>query len=94
MPNLNDQKVKTVRPDSKGRISLGKRARNYSGYTLMESADGSIVLEPLMEVPAKEAWLFKNREALAGVQRGLKQSAAGKTRSLGSFAKYATDEKE
>ena len=93
MSNLNDQKIKTVRPDSKGRISLGKRAKDYSGYTLKESKDGSILLEPLIEVPAKEAWLFKNKEALSSVQKGLKQSAGGKTRSLGSFAKYV-DEKD
>ena len=95
MPNLNDQKAKTVRPDSKGRISLGKRAREFSGYTLKESEDGSILLEPLIELSAKEAWLFKNKKALESVQKGLKQSAEGKTKSLGSFAKYLNeDEKE
>ncbi|MBI4406102.1 MAG: hypothetical protein HY537_18225 [Deltaproteobacteria bacterium] len=94
MPNFSGQKTKTVRPDSKGRISLGKRAQDYSGYTLKESADGSILLEPLIEVPAREAWLFKNKEALSSVQKGLKQSAAGKTKSLGSFAKYIADDKK
>lgn len=94
MPNLNDQKLKTVRPDSKGRISLGKRAKDFSGYTLKESPDGSILLEPLIEIPAKEAWLFKNKEALSSVQRGLKQAGTGKTKSLGSFAKFANPEKE
>jgi len=86
--------VKTVRPDGKGRITLGKLTKDFSGYTLKESADGIIVLEPLIEVPAKEAWLFKNKAALASVQKGLKQSAAGKTKSLGSFAKYAAQDKK
>ena len=95
MSNLNGSKVKTVRPDSKGRITLGKRAKDFSGYTLKEASDGSILLEPLIEVPAKEAWLLKNKEALASVKTGLHQSATGKTKSLGSFAKYLDeDEKE
>jgi hypothetical protein len=88
------QKGKTVRPDSKGRITLGKRAREFSGYTMKEKPDGSILLEPLIEVPAKEAWLYKNKEAFASVTKGLGESAAGKTKSLGSFAKYADDDDE
>ena len=30
--------VKTVRPDGKGRVTLGKRTKEFSGYTLKESA--------------------------------------------------------
>lgn len=84
--------VKTVRPDGKGRITLGKLTKEFSGYTLKESADGKIVLEPLVEIPAREAWLFRNQEALASVERGLKQSGEGKTKSLGSFAKYLKED--
>ncbi len=94
MPETGQQKGKTVRPDSKGRITLGKRAKGFSGYTLRERDDGSILLEPLVEVSAKEAWLFRNKEALASVKRGLEQSAQAKTKSLGSFSKYLKDEKK
>lgn len=87
-------KGKTVRPDSKGRITLGKTAREFSGYTMKEKPDGSILLEPLIEIPAKEAWLYKNKEALASVMKGLEESAEGKTKSLGSFAKYADEDDE
>lgn len=86
--------VKTVRPDGKGRITLGKLTKEYSGYTLKESADGIIVLEPLIEIPAREAWLFKNKEALTSVERGLKQSSEGKTKSLGSFTKHLKKDSE
>jgi hypothetical protein len=94
MANQAYQKVKTVRPDSKGRITLGKLTKEYSGYTMKESADGTILLEPLVELPAREAWLYKNKEALASVEKGLKQSAEGKTKSLGSFAKHLEDDNE
>lgn len=84
---------KTVRPDSKGRIALGELARGVSSFHV--STDGDrIVLEPYAEVPAREKWLFENREALASVKRGLEASAAGKTRSRGSFAKYGKDSDE
>lgn len=88
----NPLTVKTVRPDSKGRITLGKRTKEFSGYTLKEAADGTILLEPLIELPAREAWLFKNKEALASVERGLQESGEGKTKSLGSFAKYLDED--
>lgn len=81
-----------MRPDSKGRITLGTLTKEYSGYTLKESADGTILLEPLVELPAREAWLFKNKETLASVEKGLKESAEGKTKSLGSFANHLKDD--
>jgi len=92
MANQAFNKVKTVRPDSKGRITLGKASHDVSGYVMKELADGVIMLEPMVEVPAREAWLFKNKEALESVERGLKQSAAGKTKSLGSFAQFLEDD--
>jgi len=80
-----------LRPDSKGRIALGKRAAGVSSYLLEEGSDGSLILHPRTEIPVREAWLFKNREALASVRRGLRDSAAGRTASRGSFSQYADD---
>jgi hypothetical protein len=50
---------------------------------------GQIILDPRKTVPAHEAWIFEDRKILASVKRGLKQAGQGKTKSLGSFAKYA-----
>lgn len=46
------------------------------------------------EIPARERWLFDNPTALGAVKKGLTQAGAGKTRSLGSFARYADDKIE
>lgn len=80
-----------VRPDAKGRITLGKLAEDVSSFLVHPGDDGKLILEPFSEIPAKEAWLFENSKALSSVKRGLKQSAAGKTKSRGSFKKHLKD---
>lgn len=86
------QNNKILRPDNKGRITLGKLAKNVSGFKLIEE-DGRIILEPQIEIPAKEVWLYKNSEAFKSVLQGIEDSKAGRTTYRGSFAKY-TDENE
>ncbi len=73
--------------DSKKRISLTKllppgNIRSVRAYT----EGPRIVLEPMMEVPVEEAWLFENKEAFKKVLTGLSQKG---TRKRGSFSKYA-----
>ena len=59
--------------DSKGRLTLG---RKFSGSTMLveEAADGTIILRPAVVIPANEAWLWKNKTALAAVRSGLNQA--------------------
>ena len=85
----NGKRHYRLRPDSKGRITLGKLAEGVSSYRARRQADGKIVLEPFVEIPADEQWLWDNKEALASVQRGIADSKAGRLVSMGSFAKYA-----
>jgi hypothetical protein len=73
--------------DSKKRISQTKllppgNIRSVQAYT----QGHRIVLEPMMEVPVEEAWLFKNKDALRKVLTGLSQKGSIKR---GSFAKHA-----
>ena len=87
------KKAFQVRPDSKGRITLGKLAEGVSSFMVSEHPGGGYLLEPMVEIPAREKWLFENKAALSSVKRGLAQSAKGEVRSRGSFAKFA-DEKD
>jgi hypothetical protein len=48
-----------------------------------------IALNPHAAIPDSDAWLYRNLEALASVRRGLEDVAAGRTRLLGSFARFA-----
>ena len=87
--------TRAVRPDAQMRVSLKKAIAavgEVESFDVYICADSSIVLQPKVSVPAAEAWLFKNPEALASVRRGAEQAAAGDLHDLGSFARYV-DEK-
>jgi hypothetical protein len=85
---MRTEQIKTVRPDAKGRITLGALAYGVSSFAIIQEKNNKIVLIPYVEIPAKEKWLFNNKQALAKVKEGLQQSGAGKVRSLGSFKKH------
>jgi hypothetical protein len=82
----------TLRPDTKGRIALGKLALGVSSFHATMDENGRIILEPFTEIPVSEKWLFDNKPALSAVKNGLSQAAAGRVKSRGSFARFANDE--
>lgn len=85
----------TVRPDAKGRITLGKLAQGVSSYRIEQAPDGKLILEPYMEIPKvhpREQWLYDNPEALASVLRGIEQSKNGQVHYLGDFSQYLNEE--
>lgn len=69
----------SVKPDPKRRVSLPKvvvtKGITYHIYT---NDSGQILLDPQVTIPASEAWLYSNPEALASVRRGLADAAAGR----------------
>jgi hypothetical protein len=83
-----DAQDQTVRPDSKGRITLGAYAKGVSSYRIHAEKDGRLILEPYREIPAREAWLYENKTALAKVRKGLKDAKEGKVRRAGDFTKF------
>ena len=85
--------ITTIRPDAKGRVNLGKLAQGISSFRITNDGE-KIILEPYVEIPAREKWLFDNPEVLAQVKTGLAQVGAGKAKSLGSFTQYADEENE
>lgn len=68
---------KVVTADQGGRINLGK-SRAGCSFRVLEQGS-YLILEPVetVHVPASEAWLFRNSEALSSVRRGLEQAAVG-----------------
>ncbi len=87
--NLKGEKMETIKltVDSRKRISLtkllpGGKISSVRAY----KEDERIILEPMVEIPAREAWLYENRGSLEKVKKGLSQKG---TIKRGSFAKYA-----
>ena len=91
---MTHAREQTYRPDSKGRITLGKLAEGISSFRLIEQNGDKLVFEAMKEVPAREAWLYKNPEALKAVLEGLADVKAGRVYDLGDFTQYADDDGE
>jgi hypothetical protein len=86
-----------VEADARGRITLPASARKLTSATrfkVFTTDDGSIVLQPVVDIPAREAWLYENREAHAMLEAGLTSARTKSPVSLGSFTKYATDDED
>jgi hypothetical protein len=84
-----------VRPDTKGRICIGKMAHGVSSFkAIFDEESHKIVLEPYIKIPYREKWLFENKEALKRVLDGMKESLAGKPLiDAGSFSQYIEKDK-
>ena len=73
--------------DSRKRISLTKLLPGGTISSVRAYVEeDKIILEPMVEIPARETWLYQNESALKKVQSGLSQKG---TIKRGSFAKYA-----
>ncbi len=84
----------TVHPDSKGRITLGALAKGVSSFHLTTEKNGRIILEPFVEIPAREQWLLQNKPASQQLRQGLDDAAAGRVSSRGDFAEFVDTEIE
>jgi hypothetical protein len=82
---------KVLRPDAKGRVTLGAYAKGVSAFHIAVDGQDRIILEPYVEIPAREKWLFDNPRALKKVKKGLLDSAAGRTSSRGSYLEETDD---
>lgn len=81
------------KPDAKKRLSLGQAVEEAGvAYNVYCNRLGQIVLDPVKAIPAYEAWVFEDKDALASVKRGLADSAAGRTKNLGSFAAHGNED--
>jgi hypothetical protein len=65
--------AQTKQVDSKGRLTLGEAFANET--VLVEPhGEGEVIVRLARVIPAREAWLYDNKAALASVRRGLQQA--------------------
>jgi hypothetical protein len=81
-----------VKPDAKRRVLLPLvLVKEGVTYHIYVNSMGQIVLDPQVNIPASEAWLFEDKNTLASVDRGMAESANGQVINRGSFVKYIKD---
>ena len=72
--------------DKRKRIAIGDALKREISpahrFQVFESNSGDVLLRPVVEIPVREVWLYKNKKALESVKKGLKQSAEGKIKKL------------
>jgi hypothetical protein len=73
-----------LKVDSRNRVSLTKLSKHLSALYKARIEQNKIILEPVQEIPEKEAWLFlpENKEILARIKKSLKQEATIKWSSI------------
>ena len=90
----NFEEVAEAKVDVKRRVALGKiLAQSVSSYRIYRNRFGQIILDPLVTIPAHEAWLFKNKEAAQLVQHGLADARKGRVvKAKEDYSKYLHDD--
>ena len=68
--------------DERKRLCVGDFLKDFRRVRMYQNAQGEILISPLLEIPASEAWLFRNKKALESVQKGLEDTAAGRISKL------------
>jgi hypothetical protein len=76
------EEVSTHTVDGRQRVTLGDLVKDTRRVRVYRNARGELLLQPVMEVPAAEVWLFQNPEALTGVKKGLEDAATGRVSRL------------
>ncbi len=57
---MKNSALKKVKPDAKGRISLGKLAKDVDLFEILEDKNGRIILTPHILIPKNQSNLYKN----------------------------------
>jgi hypothetical protein len=76
------QEIGTRTIDERKRITLGELIKDFKRVKLFRNNRGELFLQPVVEVPVSELWLFQNKEAIDAVQKGLKDAAEGRISKL------------
>jgi hypothetical protein len=83
---------KPVTPDSRKRVVLPKAiVKEGIAYFIYHNSVGQIILDPQASIPASELWVFENKEVLASIDRGMRESLDGKAIDRGSLAEQVND---
>ncbi len=89
------EEVAEAKVDAKRRVALGRVVvQQISSYRIYRNECGQIILDPMVTIPAHEAWLFKNTKAARLLKQGLADARKGRVvKAKENYTKYLRDEK-
>ena len=81
---INDEfkEVDTRTIDDRNRLTLGELLKGSKRVRLYKNKRGEVLVQPVVEIPASELWLFQDKEALENVKKGVKDAAEGRISKL------------
>jgi len=80
--DFEEVESKTVDQRNRLVLSVLQKLPEVKRVKVYINLQGEILIRPMVEIPASEAWLYQNKKALASVRRGLEQAAKGKVKEL------------
>jgi hypothetical protein len=93
---LGFKRVTSLAPDERGRVTLSKVLKQLgvegASFAAYVNDAGQIMLDPVIEVPVRERWLYQNPKAIRALKAGLDSAVQKAPVNLGSFAKYTKDD--
>src|ERR1700730_8979974 len=81
--------------DTRNRVCLTQcLPKNLEVSSFRAHQEGNkIILEPLVEIPSEEHWLYKNSEAMDSVMKGLEDIKEGRVSELiRDFSQFVNDD--
>jgi hypothetical protein len=76
------KEIDTRTIDERNRLTLGELMRGYKRVRLYKNERGEVLLQPVVEIPASELWLYQNRDAMESVLKGIKDASEAKISRL------------
>lgn len=81
--------------DVKKRILLGEKVHNMiakktklDGFKIFIGDEGDILLRPVVTIPSREAWIYKNPEVMRQIRKGLGEAKQGKIEKIKDIDKF------
>ena len=81
---VNDsfKEIGTRTIDERNRLTIGEILKGSKRIRLYQNESGEVLLQPIVEIPASELWLFQNPEAINDIREGLRDASQGKVSRL------------
>ena len=86
------------RIDYKNRVTLGSKVIEFiskhtdvTEFQIFCGEYGDILLRPMVSIPSKEAWIYRNPNVLKAIRKGLAEAKEKKTEKVKDLDKFLND---